>query len=117
MPNMMEIAAKTLGRTLTEYAQTTNLFESKPIGYLEIYERYFSSLRDERVKLLELGVATGQSIEMWNSYFVNGTIAGLDLFPKYNPDQPQSQVRNLPRCTERHGLADLNRTRDCTGGF
>jgi hypothetical protein len=81
------------GRSLREYAQTTNLFESKPLSYLEIYERYFEPLMDKEVKLLELGVASVQSMQMWQHYFANGTIAGLDLFPKYQPDEGQSRVR------------------------
>jgi hypothetical protein len=68
------------GRTLREYAQT-NLFESKPLGYLEIYENYFSDLQDKKIKLLELGVAKGLSMLMWRDYFINGTISGVDLFP------------------------------------
>jgi hypothetical protein len=80
-------------RSLREYAQTTNLFESKPIGYLEIYEKYFAPLMDKEVKLLELGVATGQSMLMWRDYFVNGTIAGVDLFPLYQPEASESRVR------------------------
>ena len=41
-------------RSLTAYAQTTNTFESKPLGYLEIYERYFASMMDKEIKLLNL---------------------------------------------------------------
>ena len=74
-------------RSLTAYAQTTNMFESKPLGYLELYELYFSKMMDEKVKLLELGVSNGQSMHMWKNYFDKGTIAGLDLFPKYQSDE------------------------------
>lgn len=80
-------------RSLRKYAQTTNLSEGKPASYLEIYEKYFASLMDEEVKLLELGVASGQSMVMWRDYFVNGTIAGLDLFPKYQPEEGESRIR------------------------
>ena len=68
------------GRTLREYAQT-NLFESKPVSYLEIYEKYFDAMQDNEIKLLELGVAKGLSMLMWRDYFAKGTIVGLDLFP------------------------------------
>jgi len=67
-------------RTLKKYAQT-NLFESKPLGYLEIYEKLFSPMMDDEVKLLELGVAKGLSMLMWRDFFPRGTIAGLDLYP------------------------------------
>jgi hypothetical protein len=81
------------GRTLREYAQTTNLFESKPVSYLEIYEKYFEAMQDQDVKLLELGVASGQSMEMWKHYFAAGTIVGVDLFPRYEAKEEDSRVR------------------------
>ena len=83
------------GRTLREYAQTTNLFESKPIGYLKIYEQYFESMQDQDVKLLELGVASGQSILMWQHYFPNGTVVGVDLIPQYQPEDGDARIRIL----------------------
>jgi len=80
-------------RSLLAYAQTTNLFESKPLGYLKTYEKQFASLMDKDITLLELGVATGQSMLMWRDYFVNGTIAGVDMFPLYKPGEGETRVR------------------------
>jgi hypothetical protein len=48
---------------------------------------------DKEVKLLELGVASGKSMQMWQHYLVNGTIRGLDLFPQYQPGEGKSRVR------------------------
>jgi hypothetical protein len=79
------------GLTLVDYAQTTN-FEGKPRGYLEIYEKYLAPLRDSEVKLLELGVAGGQSMVMWRDYFRRGTIIGVDLFPKCSPEPGENRV-------------------------
>lgn len=47
--------------------------------YLNNYERYFRSLADRDVRLLELGVRKGGSLLMWRDFFRNGRIAGLDL--------------------------------------
>lgn len=80
-------------RSLTAYAQTTNMFESKPLGYLEIYETYFAHKMNESIKLLELGVAGGQSMKMWQDYFCNGLIVGIDLFPKFEPGPDDTRVR------------------------
>jgi hypothetical protein len=77
---------------LVEYAQTTNMFESKPRGYLEIYEKYLAPLRDKEIKLLELGVSGGQSMVMWREYFKRGTIVGVDLFPNWSPDPDEKQI-------------------------
>jgi hypothetical protein len=79
-------------RNLVQYAQTT-LFESKPVKCLNIYEKWFSPLMDEEIKLLELGVAAGQSMKMWSDYFVNGSIIGVDLFPQFKPEDGDTRVR------------------------
>ncbi len=57
-----------------------NSFDTdKSKSYLNNYEKFFSSFRDEDTKLLELGVYKGGSILMWGEYFKNGTIVGLDI--------------------------------------
>lgn len=52
---------------------------NKWIHYLEIYDRYFSKFIGTRPRILEIGVASGGSLEMWNNYF-NGEcdIYGID---------------------------------------
>jgi hypothetical protein len=46
-----------------------------------LYERCLSQLRDQPIKILELGVFSGSSLEVWNEYFPNATIVGLDINP------------------------------------
>lgn len=50
-------------------------------GYLDFYERFFSEIRYENIKLLEIGVFRGQSARMWELYFPLGSIIGLDIDP------------------------------------
>jgi len=50
----------------------------KPQVYCENYALYFERLRDQPLKLLELGVDQGGSLEMWAQYFPRATICGLD---------------------------------------
>jgi predicted O-methyltransferase YrrM len=50
-------------------------------GYLEVYDRHLSSLRENNVKVLELGVFKGASLRMWREYFPRGQIVGCDLHP------------------------------------
>lgn len=68
-------------------------FEGKPIGYLDTYEKVFSPLMDNEIKLLALGVATGQSMRMWSDYFVNGSIIVVDLFPQLEPQDGDTKIR------------------------
>ncbi|MDX1409304.1 MAG: hypothetical protein R3330_14255, partial [Saprospiraceae bacterium] len=50
----------------------------KPEVYLSRYETRIGHMRLKPVRLLELGVFRGESITMWQQYFHNGVIAGLD---------------------------------------
>lgn len=57
--------------------------------YTGNYERYFASLRDQRVTVLEIGIGGyadpaggGASLQMWKHYFRRGVVYGLDIFDK-----------------------------------
>jgi hypothetical protein len=47
------------------------------------YPMFFENLRDEPIKLFEMGVAGGKSIRMWEQYFECVEITGLDIKPRY----------------------------------
>lgn len=50
--------------------------------YFEIYERHFSRFRGQEVHILEIGVYSGGSLEMWQKYFgPRCRIYGLDIEP------------------------------------
>lgn len=49
-------------------------------GYLPFYEKYMKPLREKPLKILEIGVWTGASHQMWNDYFPNAQIYGIDNF-------------------------------------
>lgn len=48
-------------------------------GFCEPYEKAMKHLRDEPVRLLEIGVKRGCSMQMWRKYFHRGEIHGLDI--------------------------------------
>jgi hypothetical protein len=51
--------------------------------YFEIYDRHFSKYKDKNPIILEIGVAGGGSLEMWNYYFDKKcTIYGIDINPR-----------------------------------
>ena len=50
--------------------------------YLPIYERYFSGFRDRPIRMLEIGVSKGGSLQMWRKYLgPEAQIFGIDIDP------------------------------------
>src|SRR5947207_5932699 len=48
-------------------------------NYLEVYDPILSRLTEKDVKLLEIGIHRGGSLELWRDYFPRGIIVGIDL--------------------------------------
>ena len=85
-------------------------------GYLDFYERFFRDLREEPIKLLEIGVFHGQSVKMWSEYFPLGRIIGVDINPgarKYADKRilieiaDQSNIGHLVRLGTQYGPFDI----------
>ena len=57
--------------------------------YAEKYEGFFWSYKDKPIKLLEIGVAKGDSLRSWYEYFPQAQIYGLDIQPcdQYSNDR------------------------------
>ena len=49
--------------------------------YLEAYQERFEHLRNEKIKILEIGVQGGGSLYTWRKFFPNAEIYGVDLNP------------------------------------
>lgn len=73
-----------------------------------IYDTWFSRLRDEQIRLLEIGVLLGGSLRMWEEYFPNAELHGADIDDRseyatsrihiHQTDQTKSdQLQLLPR--------------------
>lgn len=54
---------------------------SKYHGYLTVYEQHVAHLRNEDMTVLEVGVHKGASTRMWEEYFPNAQIVGVDISP------------------------------------
>ena len=54
----------------------------KPTHYPAIYDRYFGPYRGRPVRMLEIGVSLGGSLEIWRDYFgKDAVIFGIDINP------------------------------------
>lgn len=65
-------------KTLKEISIILNYPSDKDTShdYLPVYQKEFD--RTNEIKLLELGVYTGGSLKLWQDFFVNSEIHGLD---------------------------------------
>jgi hypothetical protein len=49
-----------------------------PHNYCVHYDRFFTAIRKEPIKLMEIGVAGGEGIKMWLTYFPKAKVFGVD---------------------------------------
>ena len=48
-------------------------------NYTAVYEQMFDGIRNEPLKILEIGIGTGASLKVWLDYFPNADIHGVDV--------------------------------------
>jgi len=77
--------------TLKEIFYSVDISIHKWTNYFEIYERYFEQFREKKPRFLEIGVQYGGSLRMWEKYFANATIFGIDI----NPDCKNLQTDEI----------------------
>lgn len=67
----------------TLYAEHSGKLSDKWFSNLSTYENIFSGMRENPVRILEIGVQNGGSLEIWAKYFSNATvIVGCDINEK-----------------------------------
>ena len=67
----------------------------KWVHYLELYDNYLSRFRDRPIRMLEIGVNRGGSLQLWREYFgKDALIFGVDLNPECAEiADPPTQIR------------------------
>jgi O-antigen biosynthesis protein len=64
------------------FHRNTGKSAAKWQGYLQHYDRHFSRLQNQPLRLLEIGVQAGGSLEVWAAYFnAASLIIGCDIDP------------------------------------
>ena len=101
MSNLIEIASK--------YKST-----KKMMGFIDIYNYYFNTIKDKNLNIFEIGVETGESLRMFSDYFNKSNIVGLDIENKdYNIERveifcgDQSDKKILNRIIEKYKTFDV----------
>lgn len=69
----------------TDRASVFTRTYAKPHDYARHYDKLFTPLRDQPVKLLEIGVGGGEGVRMWLEYFENSRVFGVDIAHDTNP--------------------------------
>jgi len=86
-------------------------------GYTKYYEEYFEPIKDDNLKILELGVREGWSMTMWEEYFQNSIIYGIDNnYEGLCPEKFDSERIIFTLCsqTDQKTLTELS---EHVGGF
>jgi hypothetical protein len=78
----------------TDRASVFTRTYGKPHGYAVHYDKLFTPLRREPIKLLEIGVGGGEGIKMWLDYFENDAawIYGVDTVSGTNDYDTDGKV-------------------------
>jgi hypothetical protein len=56
------------------------------------YDQHLSHLRNQNIDLLEIGISEGPSLKMWEEYFQNGKIIGVDILERSYMDTERTQT-------------------------
>jgi len=67
---------KEIGLSIPGHSKTNNM---ELEDYLPIYDNLWTNIRNNKIKLLEIGIDQGGSLRIWKEYFPNGEIIGADL--------------------------------------
>jgi len=68
--------------------KTPETHRSNKHCYTEFYGPLFSHLEKEEINLLEVGILMGCSLKLWNDFFINGNIYGVDVkLPENKTDE------------------------------
>jgi len=88
----------------------------KGVTYLHIYDRYFNNIRHNVKSILEIGVKDGRSLRMWQEYFPNAFIYGMDIDPASKGHEDgrikiiigdQNDDEDLQRVKDEIGMCDI----------
>jgi flavodoxin len=76
--------------------------------FCDFYDQYFSNLRDQYIKFLEIGVFEGASACMWKEYFPNAELHFIDYLPELKNKLPDNCVFHLVDCHDESALYDFS---------
>ncbi len=61
-------------------------------GYDKVYSKYFTTLRHDKLNLLEIGIEYGYGVLAWSRYFTESKIYGLDIVNRFKDEYEKIQT-------------------------
>jgi hypothetical protein len=80
-------------------------------GYLDHYDVALSALKDLPIQMLEIGIQDGFSLKMWEEYFPQGMIYGVDIHNKEKFDTTRIKTFTINQ-ENKHHLSTLPKNLD-----
>ena len=68
--------------SLVQIADNSRTDKNTLHSYLPLYQKLLGKKKLTSKNILEIGIFNGGSIKLWNDYFTNATIYGLDVVPR-----------------------------------
>jgi hypothetical protein len=84
--------------SLVDLADNTRTDKNTCHSYLPLYDQLLKGKKDSARNVLEVGIYKGGSIKLWNDYFQNANVYGLDIM---NDNEVWDVLRTQPRITLR----------------
>jgi hypothetical protein len=82
--------------TLHEIGLKYGTDKSTNHNFTPTYDSHLSELRNNKLRLLEVGISEGPSLKMWEEYFPYGQIIGVDILERsyMNTNRIQTMIVN-----------------------
>ncbi len=84
--------------------------------YMNSYDEHLSEMKDDRIALLELGIADGKSLLHWRDFLPKARITGLDI-NTVTLDDPTGRIRVFQGEQQDRDLLDRIAAEVAPGGF
>ena len=60
-----------------------------------VYDKYFLDIKETAKTILEVGIKDGASLLLWNDYFTNAKVIGIDINSCKQFDKPENQFNGI----------------------
>lgn len=95
--------------SLLEFVEATKNDQTKWFhGYIDLfYDRLFTPRKDLPLNILEIGISNGHSCKLWQDFFQNGKVYGMDVFRCHTLDGEPRIVQIIGDAYTQHSVQNL----------